>query len=73
MAATITFPKVKIQSGFTIAMAANGDPSTFDFVMDAFPAYTYFNSTKKVVCDIVIVSGEAGASGVAHATTHSKN
>jgi hypothetical protein len=27
MAATLTFPKVKIQSGFTITMAANGDPS----------------------------------------------
>ena len=57
MAATITFPKVKIQSGFTLTMAANGDPSTFDFVMDAFPAYTYFDHTKKVVCDITIVSG----------------
>lgn len=56
MAATITFPKVKIQSGFTIAMAANGDPSTFDFVMDAFPAYTYFDQTKKVMCDITIVN-----------------
>lgn len=57
MAATITFPKVKIQSGFTLTMAANGDPSTFDFVMDAFPAYTYFDQTKKVVCDITIVAG----------------
>ena len=57
MAATITFPKVKIQSGFTLTMAPNGDPSTFDFVMDAFPAYTYFDQTKKVVCDITIVSG----------------
>lgn len=27
MAATLTFPKVKIQSGFTLSMAANGDPS----------------------------------------------
>nr|DAD62346.1 MAG TPA: structural protein [Caudoviricetes sp.] len=27
MAATITFPKVKIQSGFTIAMSPTGDPS----------------------------------------------
>ena len=57
MAATLTFPKVKIQSGFTLTMAANGDPSTFDFVMDAFPAYTFFDHTKKVVCDMTIVSG----------------
>ena len=66
MAATITFPKVKIQSGFTLTMAPNGDPSTFDFVMDAFPAYTYFDQTKKVVCDITIISGAQGDTGVKH-------
>ena len=66
MAATITFPKVKIQSGFTLTMAPNGDPSTFDFVMDAFPAYTYFDQTKKVVCDITIVSGAQGDIDVKH-------
>ena len=59
MAATLTFPKVKIQSGFTLTMAANGDPSTFDFVMDAFPAYTFFDHTKKVVCDMTIVGGSS--------------
>ena len=61
MSATLTFPKVKIQSGFTITMAANGDPSTFDFVMDAFPAYTYFDKTKKTVVNMTIVSGESTA------------
>ena len=79
MAATITFPKVKIQSGFTLTMAANGDPSTFDFVMDAFPAYTYFDQTKKVVCDITIVSGAKASededTGVKHSNPvgHEKN
>ena len=79
MAATITFPKVKIQSGFTLTMAANGDPSTFDFVMDAFPAYTYFDQTKKVVCDITIVSGAKASenedTGVKHSNpvNHTKN
>ena len=66
MAATLTFPKVKIQSGFTLTMAANGDPSTFDFVMDAFPAYTFFDHTKKVVCDMTIVGGSSTDSGVEH-------
>ena len=67
MAATITFPRVKVQSGFTLSMAPTGDPSTFDFVMDAFPAYTYFDHTKKVVCDITIVSGDTNQeSGVQH-------
>jgi len=74
MAATLTFPKVKIQSGFTITMAANGDPSTFDFVMDAFPAYTWFDSTTKVVCDITIVGGASDTStSVAHTATVDTN
>ena len=75
MAATLTFPKVKIQSGFTLTMAANGDPSTFDFVMDAFPAYTFFDHTKKVVCDMTVVGGSSTDSGVEHSnpTNHSKN
>ena len=75
MAATLTFPKVKIQSGFTLTMAANGDPSTFDFVMDAFPAYTFFDHTKKVVCDMTVVGGSSTDSGVEHSnpTDHAKN
>lgn len=53
--ANLTFPNVKIQSNFTFSMAATGDPSTFTFTMDAFPGYTYFNKTKKVLCAIQIV------------------
>lgn len=52
--ANLTFPNVKIQSNFTFSMAASGDPSTFSFTMDAFPGYTYFNKTKKVICAIQI-------------------
>ena len=66
MAATLTFPKVKIQSGFTLSMSPTGDPSTFDFVMDAFPAYTYFDRAKKVVCDITIVGGLGADSTAQH-------
>ena len=58
LAATLIFPKVKVQSGFTFTMAASGDPSTFDFVMDAFPAYTMFDRTKKVLVDMQIVTGD---------------
>ena len=64
MAATLTFPKAKIQSGFTLSMSPTGDPSTFDFVMDAMPGYTYFDSTKKVVCDIMIVGDDAKSEDV---------
>lgn len=55
MPAIITLPNVKIQSNFTFSMASSGDPSTFDFTMDAFPGYTYFDQTKKVLCVIQIV------------------
>lgn len=58
MPANLTFPNVKIQSNFTIGMAATGDPSTFSFVMDAMPDYTYFNKKKKVLCAIQIIDGE---------------
>ncbi len=55
MPAEITFPNVKIQSNFTFTMASTGDPSTFTFTMDAFPGYTMFDRTKKVLCVIQIV------------------
>jgi hypothetical protein len=53
--ANLTIPNVKIQSNFTFTMASTGDPSTFTFTMDAFPGYTLFNKTKKVLCVIQIV------------------
>ena len=69
--ANLTFPNVKIQSNFTFSMAASGAPSTFTFTMDAFPGYTYFNSTKKVICAIQIAddgvtTADAGGSVFPH-------
>ena len=65
MPAEITIPNVKIQSNFTFSMAATGDPSTFTFTMDAFPGYTYFDNTKKVLCVIQVVEEpEADANDV---------
>ena len=55
MPAEITLPNVKIQSNFTFSMASTGDPSTFSFTMDAFPGYTMFDRTKKVLCVIQVV------------------
>lgn len=57
--AEIVFPRVKIQSNFTFNMASSGDPSTFTFTMDAFPAYTYFDKKKKVLCAIQIIDEDA--------------
>ena len=53
--ANLTFPNVKIQSSFSIAMSSTGDPSAFTFTMDAFPGYTYFDKTHKVLAAIQII------------------
>lgn len=55
MPAELTLPNVKIQSNFTFNMASTGDPSTFSFTMDAFPGYTMFDRTKKVLCVMQVV------------------
>lgn len=59
LAAVLTFPKVKVQSGFTFTMAASGDPSTFNFTMDSFPGYSICKPDKKTMCDIQIISTTA--------------
>lgn len=56
--AEIIFPRVKIQSNFTFTMASTGDPSTFTFTMDAFPGYTMFEKTKKVLCAMQVINDE---------------
>ena len=53
--ANLTFPNVKIQSNFTMTFAGTGDPSTFDFTMDAMPGYTYFDKSKKVLAVLQII------------------
>lgn len=65
MPANLTFPNVKVQSGFTISMAGTGDPSTFDFTMDAFPGYTYFDKSKQVLCVIQVVEDSQAAAASA--------
>ena len=58
MPAEFIIPNCKIQSNFTFTMASSGDPSTFTFTMDAFPDYTRFDKTKKVLAAIQIISDE---------------
>ena len=55
MPAEFIIPNCKIQSNFTFTMASSGDPSTFTFTMDAFPDYTRFDPTKKVLAAIQII------------------
>ena len=56
MPAEFIIPNCKIQSNFTFTMASSGDPSAFTFTMDAFPDYTRFDKTKKVLAAIQIVA-----------------
>lgn len=57
--AEFVIPRAKIQSNFTFTMAASGDPSTFTFTIDCFPAYTKFNKSKKVLASLQIVDPSA--------------
>ena len=70
MAAEVILPKVKVQSGFTFSMAASGDPSTFTFTMDAFPGYTRFDKTKKVMCVMQVIGTDNTAAAEEQAHTH---
>ena len=63
MPAEFVIPNCKIQSNFTFTMASSGDPSTFTFTMDAFPDYTRFDNTKKVLAAIQIVTGSDSDDG----------
>jgi hypothetical protein len=57
MPAEFIVPNGKVQSNFTVSMASTGDPSTFSFVVDAFPDYTKFDKTKKVLAAIQVITG----------------
>ena len=59
MPAEFIIPNGKIQSNFTFAMASSGDPSTFTFTMDAFPDYTKFDRTKKVLAALQVITSES--------------
>lgn len=59
MPAEFIIPNCKVQSNFTFTMASSGDPSTFTFTMDAFPDYTRFNRTKKVLSVIQIIEEDS--------------
>lgn len=60
MPAEFIIPNGKIQSNFSFAMASSGDPSTFTFTMDAFPDYTKFDRTKKVLAAMQVITDVSG-------------
>lgn len=61
MPAEIIIPNCRVQSNFSFTLSGSGDPSTFTFTMDAFPGYTRFNPSKKVLCSIQIITEGTGA------------
>lgn len=72
MPAEFIIPNCKIQSNFTFTLASSGDPSSFTFTMDAFPDYTRFDKSKKVLATIQIIE-EAGSKDLhRHKTAHEK-
>ena len=73
MPAEFIIPNCKIQSNFTFTMASSGDPSTFTFTMDAFPDYTRFNKTKKVLAAIQIIADTDATETLGRESTPSKH
>ena len=69
MPAEFIIPNGKVQSNFNIAMSNSGDPSTFTFTVDCFPAYPKFlvegEERKKVLALLQIITdnGESAAEG----------
>ena len=73
MPAEFIIPNCKIQSAFNFTMASSGDPSTFTFTIDAFPDYTRFNKTKKVLAVIQIVTSAEKGKELTRIRTHSED
>jgi hypothetical protein len=69
MPAEFIIPNAKVQSNFNFSLASSGDPSTFTFTMDAFPDYTRFDKTKKVLMAIQIIADDVTADASVRETT----
>lgn len=66
--AEFIIPNGRVQSNFTFTMAGSGDPSTFTFTVDAFPDYTRFNQTEKVLATIQVIGGDSVYEAVREST-----
>ena len=73
MPAEFIIPNCKIQSNFTFTMASSGDPSTFTFTIDAFPDYTRFDKTKKVLAAIQVIETASGEKDLSREQTKSNH
>ena len=73
MPAEFVIPNCKVQSNFTFTMASSGDPSSFTFTMDAFPDYTRFDKSKKVLAAIQIIKKAGSQDLHRHMTDHEES
>ena len=51
-------PKLKITTALTFTLTSSGDASTFSFTGDAYPAFSKFDLTRKVLADIQILDAD---------------
>ena len=56
--AQLTIPHAKVQTAFTLTMSPEGDPSTFDFTIDAFPGKVVGSNTRKTLYAIQIIEDD---------------
>lgn len=62
-------PKLKIKTQVTFTLQSTGDASTFSFEGDAYPDFSKFDLTRKVLADIQILDADDNYDGAAGNTT----
>ena len=70
MPAEFIIPNCNIQSNFNFTMASSGDPSSFTFTLDAFPDFTRFDKSKKVLAAIQVIRKDKAMDIHRHSTKH---
>lgn len=58
-------PKFKVTTALTFTLQSTGDPSTFTFQGDAYPDFSKFDLTRKVLADIQILDADDNYDGAA--------
>lgn len=56
-------PKFKVTTALTFTLQSTGDPSTFTFQGDAYPDFSKFDLTRKVLADIQILDADDNYDG----------
>jgi len=58
-------PKFKVTTALTFTLTSTGDASTFDFAGDAYPDFSKFDLTRKVLADILVLDADDNYDGAA--------